>query len=66
MYEALRSDDNYSYLFKEQYLSGGNKGPTGPSTSNSGQALRRGQMSDEDKTKYIAKHSMAAYRQLPL
>jgi len=66
MYEALRADDNYSYLFKEQYLSGGGKGPQGPKTSNGGETLRRSQMDDAAKTAYIAKHSMAAYRQLPL
>lgn len=65
-YEALRGDDKYSYLFKEQYLAGAGKGPTGPSTSDGGVALRRSQMSDIDKTTYIAKHSMNAYKQLPM
>jgi len=66
MYEKIRGDDEFSYLFKEQYLAGGGKGPQGPKTSNGGETLRRGSMSDGDKTAYIAKHSMAAYRQLPL
>ena len=66
MYEALRGDDNYSYLFKEQYLAGGGKGPSGPKTTNGGESLRRGQMADSDKTQYIAKHGMGAYKQLPL
>ena len=66
VYESLRSDDNYSYLFKEQYLAGGGKGPQGPKTTNGGEALRRSKMSDEDKAAYIAKHTMAAYRALPL
>ena len=66
MYESLRGDDNYSYLFKEQYLTGGGKGPQGPKTSNGGETLRRSQMDDGAKATYIAKHSMNAYRQLPL
>lgn len=64
-YEELRANDDFAYLFKEQYIKGGGKKPTGPTTTQGGETLRRSKMSDDDKVKYIAKHSMDAYKALP-
>jgi len=64
-YEELRANDDFAYLFKEKYVTGGGKTPTGPTTTKGGETLRRSTMSDEDKVTYIAKNSMSAYKQLP-
>lgn len=64
-YEELRANDDFAYLFKEQYVKGGGKKPTGPTTTQGGETIRRSIMADDDKVKYIAKHGMDAYKQLP-
>jgi len=64
-YEAIKANDNFSYLFKEQFKSGGGKAPTGPTTTNGGETIRRSKISDADKVKYIAAHGMGAYKNLP-
>ena len=64
-YEALRSQENFAYLFKEQYQAGGGKAPTGPTTTSGGETIRRSTLTDVDKVSYIAKNGMAAYKQLP-
>ena len=64
-YEELRANDDFAYLFKEQYVKGGGKTPTGPTTTASGETIRRSKMTDDDKVKYIAKNGMNAYKQLP-
>lgn len=64
-YEALRSNEDFGYLFKEQFVTGGGKAPKGPTTTSSGDVIRRSKLSDEDKVKYIAKNGMDAYKQLP-
>ena len=64
-YEALRSNDDFAYLFKEQFVKGGGKAPTGPTTTSGGETIRRSKLSDEDKVKYIAKNGMDAYKSLP-
>jgi len=64
-YEELRADENFAYLFKEQYQKGGGKTPSGPTTTTSGETLRRSTLEDTDKIKYIAKHGMDSYKQLP-
>jgi len=63
-YEAIKANDAYSYLFKEQFKSGGGKAPTGPKTNNGGETIRRSTMADNDKVKYIAQHGMGAYKNL--
>lgn len=64
-YEDLRANDDFAYLFKEQYVKGGNKQPSGPTTTTGGETIRRSKMTDDDKVKYIAKNSINAYKQLP-
>ena len=65
-YEQLKADENFAYLFKDQFKTGGGKsGPTGPQSDAGGAALRRSKMSEEDKVKYISKYSLAAYSKLP-
>lgn len=64
-YEAIKADDNFAYLFKEQFKSGGGKAPAGPKTTNGGETIRRSTLSDADKVKYIAAHGMGAYKNLP-
>lgn len=64
-YESLRANDEFAYLFKEKYVTGGGKTPTGPTTTSGGETLRRSTMDDAAKVTYIAKNSMAAYKQLP-
>lgn len=66
VFENLKTDPKFEYLFKDQYKKGGGKTPAGPTKSDKGVTLRRGAMNEEDKVKYIAKNSMAAYLQLPL
>ncbi len=63
-YEAIKADDNFAYLFKEQFKSGGGKAPSGPKTTNGGETIRRSTLKDEDKVKYIAQHGMGAYKNL--
>jgi len=64
-YEELRANDDFTYLFKEQYIKGGGRVVSGPTTSSGGETIRRSKISDEEKVKYVAKHGMAAYKQLP-
>lgn len=64
-YDEIRADDNFAYLFKEPFKTGGSKAPTGPTQGQGGETIRRSKVTDDDKVKYIAKHGMAAYRQLP-
>jgi len=63
-YDAIKADDSFAYLFKEQFKSGGGKAPTGPKTTNGGETIRRSTMADNDKVKYIAQHGMGAYKNL--
>ena len=67
-YEDMKADERFSYLFKDQYKSGGGKpaGPTGPTMDAGGAALKRSTLSDADKVTYIAKHGMGAYKALPM
>jgi len=67
-YEEMKADEAFSYLFKDQFKSGGGKSPVvkGPQQDAGGAQLKRSAMSDAEKAKYIAKHSMAAYRNLPM
>ena len=67
-YEEMKADEKFSYLFKDQFKSGGGKSPapTGPTVGENGVTLKRSQMSDTDKVKYIAKNGMPAYRNLPM
>ena len=65
IFENLKSDPNFEYLFKDQFKKGGGKSPAGPVKNESGVTLRRSVMSPEDKVTYIAKNSLAAYSQLP-
>lgn len=64
-YEELRANDDFAYLFKEQYVKGGGKKPTGPTTTPDGATIRRSKMTDDEKVKYIAKNGMNAYKALP-
>jgi hypothetical protein len=65
-YEQLKADDTFSYLFKEQFKSGGGKpASTGPQTDAGGASLRRSKMNEDDKVKYIAKYGMQSYMALP-
>lgn len=64
-YEELRANDDFAYLFKEQYVKGGGKKPSGPTTTPEGATIRRSKMNDEEKVKYIAKNGINAYKQLP-
>lgn len=66
VFEALKTQPEFEYLFKDQYKKGGGKAPTGPITNDSGVKLRRSTMSSEDKVTYISKNSLAAYSALPL
>ncbi len=66
VFEALKSQPEFEYLFKDQYKKGGGKNPSGPITNDSGVKLRRSTMSSEDKVTYISKNSLAAYSSLPL
>lgn len=65
MYESLRANDDFAYLFKEQYVAGGSKQPTGPKTTPTGETLRRSKMDDAAKVLYIQKNGMNAYKALP-
>jgi len=65
-YEEMKADEKFSYLFKEQFKSGGGKAPSGPTTNDQGATLKRSTMTDVDKAKYIAKNGMASYKGLPL
>ena len=66
-YEDMKADEAFSYLFKEQFKSGGGKpAASGPTSDAGGVTLKRSSMSDTDKVKYISKHSMSAYRNLPM
>ena len=67
-YEDMKADERFSYLFKEQFKSGGGKSPaaTGPKADAGGVSLKRATMNDTDKVKYISKHGMGAYKNLPM
>jgi len=65
-YDEMKADERFSYLFKEQFKSGGGKAPTGPTINEQGITLKRSAMGDAEKAKYIAKNGMDAYRKLPL
>ena len=66
-YEQLKGDDTFSYLFKEQFKTGGGKAPgaSGPQADAGGAQLRRSKMSEEDKVNYITKYTLPAYSTLP-
>ncbi len=65
-YEQLKADDTFSYLFKDQFKTGGGKpANSGPQKDAGGTTLRRSKMSEEDKVKYISKYSMSGYMALP-
>ena len=64
-YDEIRADDKFAYLFKEQFVAGGSKAPTGPTTTTGGETIRRSTLDDEAKVKYITKNGMAAYKSLP-
>jgi len=66
-YEQLKGDDDFAYLFKSQFITGGGKAgaPKGPSQDAGGAALRRSKMGDTDKVAYIAKYGLSAYSSLP-
>ena len=65
MFEALKADSKFEYLFKDQFKKGGGKHPNGPTKNSSGVSLRRSTMSAEEKVTYIAKNSITAYSSLP-
>ncbi len=67
-YEEMKADEKFSYLFKDQFKSGGGKSPApkGPTVGENGVTLKRSQMSDTEKVKYISKNGMAAYKLLPM
>jgi len=67
-YEDMKADEAFSYLFKDQFKSGGGKSPAakGPTQDAGGITLKRSTMADTDKVKYISKHGMAAYKNLPM
>ena len=64
-YDEIRADERFEYLFKEQFVKGGGKAPTGPTTTTGGETIRRSKLDDDGKVKYIAKNGMAAYKGLP-
>lgn len=64
-YDEIRADDKFSYLFKAPFKTGGSKSPSGPTTTNGGETIRRSKLDDKAKVKYIAKNGMTAYKQLP-
>ncbi len=66
-YDSLKANDNFKYLFKEQFKTGGGKGggATGPQNDAGGAALRRSKMNEEEKVAYISKYTMTAYSALP-
>lgn len=65
-YENIKGNEEFSYLFKEQFKSGGGKpAPKGPTQGAGGESLRRTKMGDADKAAYVAKHGMPAYMALP-
>jgi hypothetical protein len=66
VYEDLKANPEFSYIFKEQYKTGGGKKSLGPKSDASGHSLRRSKMSDDEKRLYIEKHKIEAYKQLPL
>jgi hypothetical protein len=66
VFEALKNQPEFEYLFKDQYKKGGGKNPAGPTSNDSGVKLRRSTMTSEEKVSYIAKNSLAAYSGLPL
>jgi acylphosphatase len=66
VYEEIKADENFTYMFKEQYKSGGGKKALGPTANASGHALRRSKMTDAEQAQYISKHGVPAYKQLPL
>lgn len=65
VFEMLKTQPEFEYLFKDQYKKGGGKSPQGPTVGDNGVTLRRSTMSPEDKVAYIAKNSLAAYSALP-
>ena len=65
-YEEMKADERFSYLFKEQFKSGGGKAPSGPVVNDQGVTLKRSTMGDSEKVKYISKNGMAAYKALAL
>ena len=67
-YEEMKADEAFSYLFKDQFKSGGGKAPApkGPAVADNGVTLKRSKMNDEEKVKYIAKYGIGAYRNLPM
>jgi hypothetical protein len=65
VYDTLRADENFSYLFKEQFVAGGSKQPAGPTTNQRGETIRRSKMDDASKVLYIQKNGMNAYKNLP-
>ena len=65
-YEQLKADDTFSYLFKDQFKTGGGKSVnSGPTTDAGGTSLRRSKMSEADKILYIKKYNMNSYMALP-
>lgn len=66
VYEELKANEDFAYMFKEQFKAGGGKRALGPTSDPSGHSLRRSKMTTEEKTAYIGKHSIDAYKQLPL
>ena len=66
-YEQLKNDDTFTYLFKEQFKTGGGKAPgaSGPQADAGGAQLRRSKMTEEDKVAYITKYTLPAYSALP-
>ena len=64
-YDEIRADEKFEYLFKEQFVKGGGKAPSGPKQTAGGETIRRSQLDDTAKVKYIAKNGMAAYKNLP-
>ena len=66
-YEDMKSDERFSYLFKDQFKSGGGKSADrGPQQDAGGASLKRSTLSDADKVQYISKHGMGAYKNLPM
>lgn len=66
VYNDIKSNTEFSYLFKEQFKSGGGKSTsTGPTVDAGGVSLRRSKLSREDKAKYIGKHGATSYMALP-
>lgn len=66
MFEALKTQPEFEYLFKDQFKKGGGKSPAGPTKNDQGVSLKRSTMTENDKVAYIAKNSIAAYSKLPL